>query len=254
MRRRIQSAPGGPRPGIPLRSGPRLCGSFRSPMEQAKLFGVRPVPIGKESVMRNRVLSSAALLTLLALPLAACQTGTATGAAGGAVTGAVVGGPVGAVVGGVAGAAVGSALSAEESTRVRTFTVAQRRPSIRMTEEVVVGSAAAAAGEALPGSPHGRAAERIQLYRRERPDGPGRPPDPRSRSGHRVSSSSNPALDKGKAAHGAAFLMRSGRRPQSSSIMSMAWVSRRMSRLPAWLAGPTMPSFSIRSISDAARL
>jgi uncharacterized protein YcfJ len=108
-------------------------------MEQAKLFGVRLVPIGKESVMRIRVLNSAALLTLLALPLAACQTGTATGAAGGAVTGAMVGGPVGAVVGGVAGAAVGSALSAEESTRVRTFTVAQRRPSIRMTEEVVVG-------------------------------------------------------------------------------------------------------------------
>ena len=131
-------APGGPGAIIVLGSAPAL--RLLSPaMEQAKLFGVRLVPIGKESVMRNRVLSSAALLTLLALPLAACQTGAATGAAGGAVTGAVVGGPVGAVVGGVAGAAVGSALSAEESTRVRTFTVAQRRPSIRMTEEVMVG-------------------------------------------------------------------------------------------------------------------
>jgi len=29
---------------------------------------------------------------------------------------------------------------------------------------------------------------------------------------------------------------------------------RRISRLPAWFAGPTTPSFSIRSISDAARL
>jgi hypothetical protein len=97
------------------------------------------MPIGKESVMRNHILSSAALLTILALPLAACQSGAATGAAGGAVTGAVVGGPVGAVVGGVAGAAVGGALTAEESTRVRSYVVAQRRPSIRVSEEVVVG-------------------------------------------------------------------------------------------------------------------
>ena len=28
----------------------------------------------------------------------------------------------------------------------------------------------------------------------------------------------------------------------------------RISRFPAWLAGPTTPSFSMRSISDAARL
>ena len=89
--------------------------------------------------MRNRVLSSAALLTLLALPLAACQTGAATGAAGGAVTGAVLGGPVGAAVGGVAGAAVGGALTADENTRVRSYVVAQRRPSVRVSEEVAVG-------------------------------------------------------------------------------------------------------------------
>lgn len=91
--------------------------------------------------MRNRVLRSTATLAVLALPLAlaACQTGTTSGAAGGAVTGAIVGGPVGAAVGGVAGAAVGSVLSAEESTRVRTYTVAQRRPSMRISEEVAVG-------------------------------------------------------------------------------------------------------------------
>jgi len=101
------------------------------------------VLLGKESVMRNHVLNTGALLALLALPLSACQTGTETGAAagaaGGAVTGAVVGGPIGAVVGGVAGAAVGSVLSAEESTRVRTYVVAQRRPTMRVTEEIVVG-------------------------------------------------------------------------------------------------------------------
>ncbi|WP_201841310.1 DUF1236 domain-containing protein [Microvirga zambiensis] len=93
--------------------------------------------------MRNHVLNTGVLLALLALPLAACQTGTETGAAagaaGGAVTGAVVGGPIGAVVGGVAGAAVGSVLSAEESTRVRTYVVAERRPSMRVSETVVVG-------------------------------------------------------------------------------------------------------------------
>jgi len=91
--------------------------------------------------MRNRVLSSAASLAVIALPLAlaACQSGTATGAAGGAVTGALVGGPVGAAVGGVAGAAVGTALTAEESTRVRSYVVAQRRPSIRVANEVAVG-------------------------------------------------------------------------------------------------------------------
>jgi hypothetical protein len=97
------------------------------------------VLIGKESAMRKHVLSSAALLTILALPLAACQSGSTAGAAGGAVTGALVGGPVGAVVGGVAGAAVGGALTADESTRVRSYVVAERRPSIRVSEQVVVG-------------------------------------------------------------------------------------------------------------------
>jgi len=75
----------------------------------------------------------------LALLVSACNGGTATGAAGGAVTGAVVGGPVGAAVGGVARAAVGSALSSDESTRVREYVVAQRRPSVRLRETVDVG-------------------------------------------------------------------------------------------------------------------
>jgi hypothetical protein len=43
------------------------------------------------------------------------------------------------VVGGVAGAAVGGALTADESTRVRSYVVAERRPSIRISEQVVVG-------------------------------------------------------------------------------------------------------------------
>ena len=79
------------------------------------------------------------LMIIAAVPLAGCGSTTTTGAAGGAVAGAGVGGPVGAVVGGVAGAAVGAALSPEESTRVRTYVVAQRRPSYTVRDDVVVG-------------------------------------------------------------------------------------------------------------------
>ena len=79
------------------------------------------------------------LAMLVALPLAGCGSTTTTGAAGGAVAGAVVGGPVGAVVGGVAGAAIGAAMSPEETTRVRTYVVAQNRPSYTVRDEVVVG-------------------------------------------------------------------------------------------------------------------
>lgn len=79
------------------------------------------------------------LALLAAVPLAGCGSSTTTGAAGGAVAGAVVGGPVGAVVGGVAGAAVGAAMSPEETTRVRTYVVAQQRPSYTVRDEVVVG-------------------------------------------------------------------------------------------------------------------
>ncbi len=90
--------------------------------------------------MSLRALTIPAALIVAALPLAACQTGTASGAAGGAVAGAVVGGPVGAAVGGAAGAAVGAALTPDESTRVREYVVTQRRPSVRVTDEVIVGT------------------------------------------------------------------------------------------------------------------
>jgi uncharacterized protein YcfJ len=108
-------------------------------LELPKLYRVRLVQLRKESVMRSHVLCSALLLTLVTIPLAGCQTGAATGAAGGAVAGAVVGGPIGAAVGGVAGAAAGGILTAEESTRVRTYVVSQRRPSMRVSDEIVVG-------------------------------------------------------------------------------------------------------------------
>src|SRR5829696_7702005 len=97
----------------------------------------------KGTPMRSHVLNPALALTLLALPLAACQTDTgtgfATGAAGGAIIGAVVGGPVGAAVGGVAGAAASGVLTAEEARRVRAYVVAQRTPSVGVSEQVAVG-------------------------------------------------------------------------------------------------------------------
>ena len=90
--------------------------------------------------MRAPSLKPALVMTLLTLPLAACQTGATGGAAGGEVAGAVVGGPVGAVVGGVAGAALGGALSPAETTRVQQYVVTQRRPSVRVADQVVVGA------------------------------------------------------------------------------------------------------------------
>jgi hypothetical protein len=94
--------------------------------------------------------------SLLPAALSACQTAE-SGAVGGAVAGAVVGGPVGAVVGGVAGAAAGAALTPEETTRVRTYVVAQRRPSVRLREEVrwsiaaASGALSCAAGSRITG-------------------------------------------------------------------------------------------------------
>ncbi len=68
------------------------------------------------------------------------QSGAAGGAAAGAVGGAVVGGPVGAAVGGVTGAIVGGALSAPDQTRVREYVVKEHHPSVKVQEDVRVGT------------------------------------------------------------------------------------------------------------------
>jgi hypothetical protein len=87
--------------------------------------------------MRNYMLASAVAIAVMAPAYAFAQASTATGAVGGAAAGAVVGGPVGAVVGGTVGAAVGAA--AEPPAEVRTYVTRERVPSVRVTEEVVVG-------------------------------------------------------------------------------------------------------------------
>ena len=91
---------------------------------------------------------STALVTLVATPLtvsAQSGSGAVPGAVGGAAAGAAVGGPVGAAVGGVAGAAVGGALTADQSTKVKTYVAKEKRSSVKVTEKVAVG-------ETLPSS------------------------------------------------------------------------------------------------------
>jgi Protein of unknown function (DUF1236) len=96
--------------------------------------------------MCRRFLVGAAVAALLATPAAVnAQSGAVPGAVGGAAAGAAVGGPVGAAVGGVAGAAVGGALTADQSAKVKTYVVKEKRPSVKVTEKVVVG-------ETLPSS------------------------------------------------------------------------------------------------------
>lgn len=87
--------------------------------------------------MIRKMLVGAAAIAVMAPSLAFAQASTATGAVGGAAVGVVVGGPVGAVVGGAVGATVGAA--AEPPAEVRAYVVKERRPSVAVREEVVVG-------------------------------------------------------------------------------------------------------------------
>ncbi len=92
--------------------------------------------------MKRLLISAATLGLVLAAPLAAQaeEGGAAAGATAGAVGGAVVGGPVGAAVGGVTGAIVGGALSGPDETKFRSYVVREHRPSVRVKENVAVGS------------------------------------------------------------------------------------------------------------------
>jgi len=105
--------------------------------------------------MSHRILTAAAALALsAALPVAAlAQSSTGSGVREGARSGAdagssvlgPVGGAVGGIVGGVVGGVAGTAgaiiegLTPDQSTRVRRYVVEERRPSVRVTERVVVG-------------------------------------------------------------------------------------------------------------------
>lgn len=100
--------------------------------------------------MTKHVLTAAAVIVLLGLPLAAQaqsnQGGAAGGMATGAIGGAIVGGPVGAVVGGAIGAMVGAGLSAEQQPRVQQYVLQQRQPSYQYQQQVQVGAVLPSSG------------------------------------------------------------------------------------------------------------
>ena len=98
--------------------------------------------------MRHRTLTVAAF-TFAALAQSNPASGAREGARSGSEAGSSVLGPVGGAVGGIVGGVVGGVagtagaiiegLTPEQSTRVRTYVVQERRPSVRVTERVVVG-------------------------------------------------------------------------------------------------------------------
>jgi len=100
--------------------------------------------------MTKHILTFAAVVAVLGLPMAAqaqsSQGGAASGMATGAVGGAIVGGPVGAVVGGAIGAVVGGALTPEQQPRVQQYVIQQRRPSYQYQQQVQVGAVLPSSG------------------------------------------------------------------------------------------------------------
>lgn len=98
--------------------------------------------------MRTKSLVTAAILMIMALPVAANAQGTVRGAEEGAEAGGRAAGPLGAIVGGAVGAAtgtVGGILGVDDRPRFREYVVRERRPSYRYSEEIRVGTV-------LPGS------------------------------------------------------------------------------------------------------
>src|SRR5512132_2671583 len=92
--------------------------------------------------MRPTWLTTAALLAMLATPLAAHAQGTVRGAEEGANEGGRAAGPLGAIVGGAIGAVtgtVGGILGVDDRPRFREYVVRERRPSYRYENDVRVG-------------------------------------------------------------------------------------------------------------------
>src|SRR3954453_16640691 len=105
----------------------------------------------------KKQLAVSLLTAALVVPGAAfAQSTTAQGAANGATAGGSVAGPVGEIVGGTVGAAVGAAV--EIPNAVITSVQAERVPSVRVQERVVVG-------EPLPPTVELRTVPRYTEYR-----------------------------------------------------------------------------------------
>jgi hypothetical protein len=93
--------------------------------------------------MKSKLLVSAMLLALLALPVAAQAQGTVRGMERGAAQGDREAGPLGAVVGGTVGAVagtIGGILGVEDRPRFREYVVRERHPSYRYDNDFRVGA------------------------------------------------------------------------------------------------------------------
>jgi hypothetical protein len=88
--------------------------------------------------MRHRLLVTAFAVAALWPAASFAQGTTAGGAVGGAIVGGAVGGPVGAAVGAGVGATMGAAVEPPPA-EVRTYVTRERRPSVAVREEIVVG-------------------------------------------------------------------------------------------------------------------
>jgi hypothetical protein len=93
--------------------------------------------------MIRRLLTSAVVISALAIPTLAQAQGVPGGIERGAREGERAAGPVGAVVGGTIGGVVGGVagvLGVDQRPRFRTYAVEQRHPSYRYRDEVRVGA------------------------------------------------------------------------------------------------------------------
>lgn len=92
--------------------------------------------------MKYRLIGTAALLAIVAMPVMAQAQGVPGGIEQGAREGGRAAGPVGAIVGGTIGGVVGGVagvLGVDQRPRFHHYVVEQRRPSYHYREDVRVG-------------------------------------------------------------------------------------------------------------------
>jgi hypothetical protein len=97
----------------------------------------------QEIFMNRRLIGTAALLAVVAMPVMAQAQGVPGGIERGAREGERAAGPVGAIVGGTIGGVVGGVagiLGVDERPRFHRYVVEQHRPSYRYREDVRVGA------------------------------------------------------------------------------------------------------------------
>lgn len=93
--------------------------------------------------MHKCSLTAAALLALLAIPVAGHSQGLVRGAEDGAASGGRAAGPVGAVVGGVVGGiggTIGGILGVGERPRFREYVVREPRPVYNYRGDIIIGA------------------------------------------------------------------------------------------------------------------